>query len=94
MTNMIVKKIDLEIEKPLAVINSKTLDELEIKHSSRIKVKNESYELMCEVVSSSDLVPPNSVGLNTLGDETFGSNTPKGMIRLLEDAGFIGRDDG
>ncbi|QEE17411.1 bifunctional 5,10-methylenetetrahydrofolate dehydrogenase/5,10-methenyltetrahydrofolate cyclohydrolase [Promethearchaeum syntrophicum] len=32
-----------------------------------------------------DGLHPNSVGLNTLGDETFGSNTPKGMIRLLEE---------
>lgn len=28
---------------------------------------------------------PNSIGLNTFGDETYGSCTPKGMIRLLEE---------
>ena len=28
---------------------------------------------------------PNSIGLNTFGDETFTAATPKGMIRLLED---------
>ena len=71
MTNLEVKKIDLEIEKPLAVINSLTLDELKIKPSARIKIKNDSYELMCEVVSSSDLVPPNSVGLKGLDIESL-----------------------
>ena len=71
MTNLEVKKIDLEIEKPLAVINSKTLDELKIKPSSRIKIKNESYELMCEVVSSNDLVPPNSVGIKEIDIESL-----------------------
>ena len=28
---------------------------------------------------------PQSIGLNTFGDETYGSCTPKGMIRLLEE---------
>lgn len=28
---------------------------------------------------------PNSIGENTFGDETYGSCTPKGMIRLLEE---------
>ncbi len=28
---------------------------------------------------------PNNIGLNTFGDETYGSCTPKGMIRLLEE---------
>jgi len=28
---------------------------------------------------------PRSIGLNTFGDETFGSCTPKGMVRLMED---------
>ena len=32
-----------------------------------------------------DGLHPYSIGLNTLGDETYGSNTPKGMIRLLEE---------
>ena len=31
---------------------------------------------------------PNSIGLNTFGDETYGSCTPKGMVRLVEDYGF------
>ncbi len=70
MTNMIVKKINLEIEKPLAVINSETLDELKIKHSSRIKIKNESYELMWEVFSSRDLVYPNCVRLKGVDIES------------------------
>lgn len=31
---------------------------------------------------------PKNIGLNTLGDETYGANTPKGMIRLLEEYGI------
>lgn len=31
---------------------------------------------------------PNSIGLNTFGDETYGSCTPKGMVRLLEEYGL------
>jgi len=66
MTSLIVKAIDIDVEKSLALINSKTLDELKIKHSSNIKVKSENSELMCEVVATESIVPPGNIGLSKM----------------------------
>ncbi|MCG3226206.1 MAG: AMP phosphorylase [Candidatus Heimdallarchaeota archaeon] len=63
MPNLIVKKVNIDVEKPFALINSQTLDEIKIKHSTNIKVKSENSEIMCEVFSTEDLIPPGYVGL-------------------------------
>ncbi|MEE9410012.1 MAG: hypothetical protein V3V41_03720, partial [Candidatus Heimdallarchaeota archaeon] len=65
MRNLITKKIDLNIERNLVLINSQTLDDLKIKVSANVKVKSETSEIMCEVISTEDLVPPGKIGLNS-----------------------------
>jgi methylenetetrahydrofolate dehydrogenase (NADP+)/methenyltetrahydrofolate cyclohydrolase len=51
------------------------------------KYENQIMEL---IVADKDVdgFHPNSIGLNTFGDETYASCTPKGMIRLLEANGI------
>jgi methylenetetrahydrofolate dehydrogenase (NADP+)/methenyltetrahydrofolate cyclohydrolase len=43
---------------------------------------------LIDVDKDVDGFSPRSIGLNTFGDETFGSCTPKGMVRLLEEYGI------
>ena len=64
MTNLKVKIIDIDVEKPFALVNSQTLDEVKIKHSTSVKVKSENLEIMCEVFSTKEIVPPGYVGLS------------------------------
>lgn len=65
MTNLIVKEVDINYEENIAFINIKTLDELKIQPSALIKVKADDREVMCEVVGTSSLVPPGTIGFST-----------------------------
>ncbi len=64
MNKLNTKKINYEIERNLAFIHSQTLSELRIKHSADIKVKSDTAEIMCEVISTDNLIEPGFVGLN------------------------------
>ena len=64
MTNLIAKKVDMNVESSLALINQVTLDKLKIKVSANVKVKSDTKEIMCEVISTEELVPQGQIGLS------------------------------
>ncbi|MCE7742954.1 MAG: AMP phosphorylase [Candidatus Heimdallarchaeota archaeon] len=57
------KKINYEIERNIAIVNSQTLSDLKIKHSANVKVKSDTGEIMCEVLSTDTLIEPGFIGL-------------------------------
>ncbi len=63
MTTLNAKKVNFEIERNIAILNIQTLNELKIKHSANIKVKSDSGEIMCEVLSTDTLIEPGFIGL-------------------------------
>ncbi|MHA1197935.1 MAG: AMP phosphorylase [Candidatus Heimdallarchaeaceae archaeon] len=63
MFNLKIQKINVGIERSLAIINTKTLDELKIQNSANVKIKSENSEILCEVMSIDELIEPGFIGL-------------------------------
>lgn len=63
MTSLKTKKFDFNTERDFALINSQTLNNLKMKHSSYIKVKSDTAEIMCEIISTDNLIEPELIGL-------------------------------
>ena len=63
MTKLNAKKINYEIDRNIAILNTETLSELKIKPSADIKIKSDTGEIMCEVMGTDALVEPGLVGL-------------------------------
>ena len=56
MTKLNAKKINYEIDRNIAILNTQTLSDLKIKHSANIKIKSDKGEIMCEVLGSDTLI--------------------------------------
>jgi len=63
MTSLKTKKYDLNTERDFALINYQTLNNLKMKHSSFVKVKSETAEILCEIISTENLIEPDLIGL-------------------------------
>ncbi|MHA1406108.1 MAG: AMP phosphorylase [Candidatus Heimdallarchaeaceae archaeon] len=64
ITNLKITQIDLNVERAFAVINAQTLEEIKVKPSANVKLKTKTGEIICEVVSTKNLVPPGYVGVS------------------------------
>ena len=86
-----VFSVDISIETLLNFIDDLNNDEKIDGILVQMPLPGELNKYKTEVVNAIspekdvDGFHPQSVGLNDFGDETYGSCTPKGMIRLLED---------
>ncbi|MHA1345984.1 MAG: AMP phosphorylase [Candidatus Heimdallarchaeaceae archaeon] len=63
MTNLKIQKLNITFERSLAIINAETLKKLSIQHSAKVKVKSLNSEILCEILSTDDLIEPGFVGL-------------------------------
>ncbi len=63
MSNLKIQKLNIKIERSIAIINAKTLAKLSIQPSANVKIKSLNSEIMCEVMSTDDLIEPGFIGL-------------------------------
>ncbi|MBY8999775.1 MAG: AMP phosphorylase [Candidatus Heimdallarchaeota archaeon] len=63
MSYLKIQKLNIKIERSLAIINAKTLEKLSVQHSAKVKIKSDSSEILCEVISTDDLIEPGFIGL-------------------------------
>ncbi|WP_371805291.1 bifunctional 5,10-methylenetetrahydrofolate dehydrogenase/5,10-methenyltetrahydrofolate cyclohydrolase [Candidatus Lokiarchaeum ossiferum] len=82
--NISIEKLYMHIE---SLNSDPTVDGILVQMPLPKHLRQYESKVMEMIASDKDVdgFHPNSIGLNTFGDETYGSCTPKGMIRLLEE---------
>jgi len=64
MTSLSVKEVDINFEEAVAFIHASTLEKIKIKPSAYVKLRSESAEIICQVVATGSIVPPDTIGLS------------------------------